>query len=97
MRWLHRACEGREYALLHERDRLEGTLVRLQKQHADLQGAYESLVAEVTTRGQHDTFSRMVNEMFEEAPVPEGREAFLTPALEEREGLVEAPHRTPNG
>ena len=87
--WLHRHCDDHESMLVRERDRVEGALGRLQRQYDELQRAHEGLIGVMAARGQQDTFSKMLNEMFEEVPVQDGEARFLTPTLEEREGLAE--------
>ena len=90
MRWLHRQCEEQVYNLLKERDHVEGRLARLQRAYDELTTAYQSLVTAVNTKGTQETFSKMLSEMWEEVPTPEDKHTYLTPALEEREGVTDA-------
>lgn len=87
-RWLHARCEEVETSLLRERDHVETSLGRLQKAYDNLLSAHNNLIAATTNRGAQDTFSKMLSSMFEEQPLAEGEGDFLTPTLQEREGVA---------
>ena len=82
--WWHRACQRREAAWAQEYDRLETSLLRVQKQYDDLFAAYSSLVETSVSRLQ--PFPNMEHLFTEDESV--ARQEFLTPTLEDREGTV---------
>ena len=82
--WWHQACRQREAAWAQEYDRLETSLLRVQKQYDDLFTAYSALVETSVSRLQ--PFPNMEHLFAEDESVT--RQEFLTPVLEEREGAV---------
>ena len=84
----HRKCLEYEALLLRDRDQLESHLLRLRKQHEDLQAAYQSLAEQAIIQFRP---ADIAQHLFEEVPQGKDRDpGFLTPTWEDREGEVEA-------
>jgi len=82
--WVHRRCRDTEAQWARLVDRLEEEIHRSQRQYNDLQTAYQSLSEQAIVRFKPQDF---IHGIFEEVEKPDDKREFLTPSLEEREGI----------
>ena len=78
--FVHRRCRGQEVAWAQERDRLESSLFRLQKQYDTLMESYRALAESTVTQLRPPS---LWDHLFVEQDTPREKMEFLTPEREE--------------
>jgi len=73
--------------LLLARDRLETQVLQLTRQLEALSTVHHELLTAMSAKTQLDAFEKMLSEAYQEVEVPEDQCQWLTPRLEEREGV----------